>query len=178
MTNPQDSRSITVTMSETVFTKLVEKARRAGMTPTLYGRFLFEAAWAARCGKAENDPILCDAVEKSFSRRTGAAAPLPSGPQKNARPKAIPVPVILPVAIPVPVAVPVEPPPAPAAVVEEVAGPVPPPVDPAPEETIDVAGMVRNVRALAAAGNSPKEIAKQIGRPLPLVREIIQGRIG
>ncbi len=75
MIGPTEARAITIHVSETVYARLIAKAREAGKTPALYAKLLFEAAWAARCGKAEGDPILVDCVAKSLARRAPAKAP-------------------------------------------------------------------------------------------------------
>lgn len=102
MPAPTETRAVTINMSERVFAGLIDHGRKAGYTPTLYAQLLFEAAWAARVGKGEDDPLLVACVEKGLSR----PPPLPSRP---APPIALPPPAAAPVlrVVPVPVLVPV-----------------------------------------------------------------------
>lgn len=104
MTNPgpMETRTITVAMTDRAYAALIAKARQHGMTPTRYGQCLFEAAWAARCGKAEDDAILVACVDKSLARRSPAAA---SAPVQTIT-RAVAVPLMVPVVIPVPVPAP------------------------------------------------------------------------
>ncbi len=106
-----ETRTVTIHLSDPVYAGLVERGRKAGYTPTLYAKLLFEAAYAARVGKGESDPMLDACVGKSLDRRP-AAVPMPStasAPIVETRvihePVAVPVivPVILPMPIPVPV---------------------------------------------------------------------------
>ncbi len=180
---PPETCAITIHVSEAVFSGLIAHGRKAGYTPSLLVKFLFEAAYAARVGKGETDPLLGGCVAKSLSRTPPprvAAPAAPPVPLTILRP--VPIPVLVPVPVPVPVVVevrsveaiePVTTDPAPAA------PPSPPLVrPPLVEEQVDLAGLVRSVRALAAAGNTAKEIAAAIGKPAALVREIIKGSHG
>lgn len=104
-----ETRSLTIAVSDKVFAGLVERGRKAGYTPAMYAKLLFEAGYAARVGKGSDDPILAECVEKRF---TGPAASVPA-------PKAVPAvapaaapepvvqvvaqPVLIPVVVPVPV---------------------------------------------------------------------------
>lgn len=46
-----DKRQINLSISETVYSRLVTHARNASMPVSSYARVLFEAAYAARCGE-------------------------------------------------------------------------------------------------------------------------------
>ena len=98
MTAQLETRAITIHVSDRVYAGLIERGRKAGYTPTLYAKLLFEAAYAARCGTGEADPLLEVCVAKSLDRRPAAPiappAPLPI-------PRPVPIPVAMPVLIPV-----------------------------------------------------------------------------
>ncbi len=165
MIGPTETRALTIHVSETVYATLITKARTESKTPALYAKLLFEAAWAARCGKAEGDPILVDCVDKSLRRRPAAEAPA-RAPKPIAPPPVVrwvPVPVIVPVAVPVPVSV---------AAAEE-------PASPATEDptSLNPTVLIRRVKALASAGNRPKEIAQRLGVDLMLVRGVLSGKV-
>jgi hypothetical protein len=102
---PGETRGLTIHVSDRVFAGLVDRARVAGYTPALYAKLLFEAAYAARCGKGEGDPLLEACVAKSLDRRP-VAAPAPAVRPAETRgvheAVAVPVPVLIPVPIPVP----------------------------------------------------------------------------
>ncbi len=200
---PGETRCLTIHVSDRVFAGLVTQARGAGYTPALYAKLLFEAGYAARCGKGEGDPLLKACVAKSLDRRPAAAsapAPRPGEPRGVHEAVAVPVPglVPVPIAVPFPVA-----PAVPLAVhisgsqplTPEVVEPLatligaaveklralpeqlsPPPSDEAAPQ-IDPAALVRRVRALKAAGNSVKEIAAELGVDPMLVRAVLAGRV-
>ena len=44
------TRALTITVPEGLYGRFVEMARKQGMTPAVYGKLLFEAAYSARCG--------------------------------------------------------------------------------------------------------------------------------
>lgn len=105
--NPVESCALTIHVSDLVFRVLVAQARAGGYTPSLYAKLLFEAGYAARCGKGAGDPILEACVARSLARRPGAppaARPVETRVVREA--VAVPVPVLIPVPIAVPIAVP------------------------------------------------------------------------
>lgn len=63
-----ENRAVTIHLSDAVYAGLIAHGRKAGYTPTLYAKLLFEAAYAARCGKGETDALLANCVAKSLSR--------------------------------------------------------------------------------------------------------------
>lgn len=177
MNNPLKTRSIIIAMTDKVFAALIAKARSMGMTPTLYGKLLFEAAWAARCGKAEDDPILIDCVAQSFGRKPSAAPAAPAAPAPAIPTRVLEVvPVLVPVPVPIPLPVeierrPVIEPAAPAVARSEPAAvPVAPPSPPTAEES---SALIRTVKGYAAAGLSVAEIARQTGSKIGLVKQIV-----
>ena len=202
MSSHPETRSITIAVSEKVFTGLVESGRKRGYTPSLFAKLLFEAGYAASVGKGAGDPVLADCVEKSLARRapiamqpkvTVAAEPLRPVVVREAVAVAVPVPVLVPVPIAVPLPVRTEP----AAThlsVELLAAAIATnaatitPEDPAvvaePEpEPQDVArprpapkAMLRSIRSLSAAGNSAREIARTLGCRETYVRDVLAGR--
>ena len=111
MTAQPETRSLTITVSDAVFAGLVEKGRKAGYTPTLYAKLLFEAGYAARVGKGEGDPVLAACVEKSVGRATApqvaskASPATPPTPVVQIVAQPVLVPVVVPIAVPVTVEV-------------------------------------------------------------------------
>ena len=96
MPAPTETRAVTIHVSERAFAGLIDHGRKAGYTPTFYAQLLFEAAWAARVGKGEDDPLLVACVEKRLARKPSPSAPLASS--VAAAPLApVPVPRVEPV---------------------------------------------------------------------------------
>lgn len=206
MSSHPETRSITIHVSEKVYTGLVENGRKRGYTPSLLAKLLFEAGYASSVGKGADDPILAASVAKSLARR----APIATQPKVTVavpaepivRPVAVPVPVI----VPVPIAVPVVREPAPAMPLEvpvETPQPMTPEAtillqpligaaaanlmpevscdpEPAPQEVVRPrpapAALQRSIRSLSAAGNSVREIARTLGCREAYVRDVIAGR--
>lgn len=103
-----ETRSVTITLSDRVYAGLIEHGRKAGYTPSLMAKLLFEAAYAARVGKSVDDPVLEACVGRSLDRRP-VAPPTPAAETRIVREAvAVPVPVLVPVpiAIPLPIAEP------------------------------------------------------------------------
>jgi hypothetical protein len=75
MTNTE-TRAITIHVSDRVYAGLTDHGRKAGYTPNFYAKLLFEAGYAARCGKGEDDPLLAACVAKSVSRQTLPSRPI------------------------------------------------------------------------------------------------------
>lgn len=172
---PGETRSLTIHVSDRVFAGLVERARVAGYTPALYAKLLFEAAYAARCGKGEGDPALEACVAKSFERRpAGVAAPAVRVVHEAV---AVPCPVLIPVPIPVPLPIRTEP------LAVHISGSQPI-TEEASEHLATLIGAAvtkfaiaepgrspsrarsalnRSIRALAACGNDADEIAAELG---------------
>jgi hypothetical protein len=194
MIGPTETRTITIHVSETVYAKLITKARTESKTPALYAKLLFEAAWAARCGKAEGDPILVDCVDKSLRRGTPAEPPA-RAPKPVAPPPVVqllPVPVIVPVAVPIAVPMTVEAPAEPISVHITGSQPLTPDVVEPLATLIGTAiakfseeapvrspsrsrlGLNRSIRAMAAAGNDEVEITEALGCSLDDVREAME----
>jgi len=107
MATHPETRSLTITVSDAVFAGLVEKGRKAGYTPTLYAKLLFEAGYAARVGKGDGDPVLAACVEKSVGRATAPQVPSKASPTTSPAPvvqivtQPVLVPVVVPIAVPV-----------------------------------------------------------------------------
>jgi hypothetical protein len=59
-------RQITIGMDEKVHANLSKMAKKSGMSLQVYSGFLFEAAYAARCG-VQDDPVLSDAVSGTLA---------------------------------------------------------------------------------------------------------------
>lgn len=178
MPAPTETRAVTIHLSERAFAGLIDHGRRAGYTPTLYAQLLFEAAWAARVGKGEDDPLLVACVEKGLSR----PPPLPS---RLAPPIAMPpiasAPVLrivpIPVLVPVPIAVPVvqevrSEPPAEAMTAADALVEAPPveapPVAPAPPKTASWSPSQRTFARLVCReeGVSLREVKTALARPI------------
>ncbi len=205
MSSHPETRSITIHVSEKVFSGLVEKGRARGYPASLLAKLLFEAGYASSCGKGSADPILADCVEKSLARR----APIATQPKSIVaadpvvRPVAVPVPVIVPVpiavpferapAVDVPLAVhistsqPIEPEAAEhlatligAAAAKFAGEEMPPAAEPEPQEVTRPRpapkGLLRSIKSLSAAGNSAREIAKTLGCREAYVRDVLAGR--
>lgn len=95
-----DSRSVTITMSDTVYTRLVEQARKFNRTPSARATELFMAAFAAHFGPTGDREL--DAVVKRLNsaalagtakpQAVVAAAPAPAAPPAPPPPAAPPVP--------------------------------------------------------------------------------------
>lgn len=66
-----EHRTLTIRLNDTVFAKLIDRAREQGRTPTRYAQELFDAAWAARCGKDTGDAELERAVRQTPAPATG-----------------------------------------------------------------------------------------------------------
>lgn len=89
-----DSRSVTITMPETVYTRLVEQARKFGRTPAARATELFMAAYAAHhgpTGMKEMDEAVerLNAASKASTGRPAVVAgeiPLPPVPLLPASP--------------------------------------------------------------------------------------------
>lgn len=64
------TRALTITVSEGLYGRFVEMARKQGMTPAVYGKLLFEAAYSARCGMT-GDRELDAAVAAIGTGRSG-----------------------------------------------------------------------------------------------------------
>lgn len=104
-----ETRAVTIHVSDRVYAGLIERGRRAGYTPGLFAKLLFEAAWAARVGQETADPVLAACVRKSLDRSAATAVALPPpAPTIETRvvheAVAVPVPVLVPVPIAVPMA--------------------------------------------------------------------------
>lgn len=186
MSSHPETRSITIHVSEKVYTGLVENGRKRGYTPSLLAKLLFEAGYASSVGKGADDPILAASVAKSLARR----APIATQPKVTVevpaepivRPVAVPVPVLVPVPIAVPVvrepahAMPLEVPVEASQPIELVAADP----EPAPQEAVRPrpapAALQRSIRSLSAAGNSVREIARTLGCRESYVRGVIAGR--
>lgn len=78
-----DSRSVTITMSETVYIRLVEQARKYGRTPSARAGELFMAAYAAHFG-----PTGMQALDAMVARMNDAAL---AGTARRAPPPPEPV---------------------------------------------------------------------------------------
>lgn len=114
MTTTPETRAITIHVSDRVFAGLIDHGRRVGYTPTLYAQLLFEAAYAARVGKGEDDPLRVACVEQGLARKpafpTRSAPPIAVPPPETVPAlRVVPVPVLVPVPVAVPIAVPVIP---------------------------------------------------------------------
>ncbi len=172
-----ETRTIAIVVSETVFERLVQKARAGGYTPSLYARLLFEAAWAARCGKATDDPVLAACVEAALG---GTAAPAAIEPRhKIRRPSPPAEAVAAPITVPAETAAPIDS----AEPVEKIDMPIAAPVasvEPLPASLPApgfAAGLIRTVKSFAAAGQKPADIARSLGVPVAVVRDIQKGKI-
>lgn len=66
-----EHRTLTIRLNDTVFARLIDRAREQGRTPTRYAQELFDAAWAARCGKGTGDAALERAVRETPAPATG-----------------------------------------------------------------------------------------------------------
>lgn len=95
-----DSRSVTITMSDTVYTRLVEQARKFNRTPSARATELFMAAFASHFGPTGDREL--DAVVQRLNsaalagtakpQPVTAAAPAPATPPAPPPPAAPPVP--------------------------------------------------------------------------------------
>jgi len=177
----EETRAITIHVSDKVYAGLIERGRAAGYTPTLYAKLLFEAAYAARVGKGDADLVLRQCLDVSHD---GARRPLPVAPRAVERvidPVAVPmiVPVIVPVAIPVavrdeeaaePLGIHIS---SSQPISEEAAGHLATLIgaavakfgDAEPVQSPSRARLAlnRTIRALAAAGNDVNEIVEELG---------------
>jgi DNA-binding transcriptional regulator YiaG len=72
------TRALTITVSEGLYGRFVEMARKQGMTPPFYGKLLFEAAYSARCGMT-GDRALDAAVAAIGSADAGAIGSADAG---------------------------------------------------------------------------------------------------
>lgn len=109
-----ETRAVTIHVSDRVYAGLIERGRKAGYTPSLFAKLLFEAAYAARVGSGTGDPVLAACVGKSVDRRSASVvATRPPAPIVETRVEReavfVPVPVLVPVPIAVPVAGPASP---------------------------------------------------------------------
>ncbi len=77
-----DSRSVTITMSDTVYTRLVEQARKYGRTPSARAAELFMAAYAAHFGPTGMQALDAMVARMNDASLAGTArrAPPPPAP--------------------------------------------------------------------------------------------------